>query len=78
MKVKLLSKNPVLKSQDYEKPFKLIMDSRDVGTGAMLLQKNKNQKLVRWSLPLQEYNLEIQHIPWSEYMVADALSRYIR
>ena len=35
--------------------------------------KNKNQRLVRWSLALQEYNLEIQHIPGSENV--DALSR---
>ena len=39
--------------------------------------KNKNQRLVRWSLALQKYNLEIQHIPGSENMVADALSRCI-
>ena len=38
---------------------------------------NKNQRLVRWSLALQEYNLEIQHIPGSENVVADALSRCI-
>ena len=39
--------------------------------------KNKNQRLVRWSLALQEYNLEVQHIPGSENVVADALSRCI-
>ena len=43
--------------------------------------KNKNQRLVRWSLALREYNneynLEIQHIPGSENVVADALSRCI-
>ena len=128
----LLQKSPVLKSPDYEKPFKLIIDSSDVGTGSVLVQeasdgldhpvsyfskkflkyqknysvveketlglvlalehfdvylgstpfkikvytdhnplsflktmKNKNQRLVRWSLALQEYNLEIQHIPGS-------------
>ena len=144
-KVKLLlQKSPVLKSPDYEKPFKLIIDSCDVGTGSVLVQeasdgldhpvsyfskkflkyqknysvveketlglvlalehfdvylgstpfkikvytdhnpltflktmKNKNQRLVRWSLALQEYNLEIQHIPGSENVVADALSRCI-
>ena len=144
-KVKLLlQKFPVLKSPDYEKPFKLIIDSSDVGTGSVLVQeasdgldhpvsyfskkflkyqknysvveketlglvlalehfdvylgstpfkikvytdhnpltflktmKNKNQRLVRWSLALQEYNLEIQHIPGSENVVADALSRCI-
>ena len=144
-KVKLLlQKSPVLKSPDYEKPFKLIIDSSDVGTGSVLVQeasdgldhpvsyfskkflkyqknysvveketlglvlalehfdvylgstpfkikvytdhnpltflktmKKKNQRLVRWSLALQEYNLEIQHIPGSENVVADALSRCI-
>ena len=144
-KVKLLlQKSPVLKSPDYEKPFKLIIDSSDVGTGSVLVQeasdgldhpvsyfskkflkyqknysvveketlglvlalehfdvylgstpfkikvytdhnpltflktmKNKNQRLVRWSLALQEYNLEIQHIPGSENVVADTLSRCI-
>ena len=144
-KVKLLlQKSPVLKSPDYEKPFKLIIDSSDVGTGSVLVQeasdgldhpvsyfskkflkyqknysvveketlglvlalehfdvylgstpfkikvytdhnpltflktmKNKNQRLVRWSLALQEYNLEIRHIPGSENVVADALSRCI-
>ena len=144
-KVKLLlKKSPVLKSPDYEKPFKLIIDSSDVGTGSVLVQeasdgldhpvsyfskkflkyqknysvveketlglvlalehfdvylgstpfkikvytdhnpltflktmKNKNQRLVRWSLALQEYNLDIQHIPGCENVVADALSRCI-
>ena len=144
-KVKLLlQKSPVLKRPDYEKPFKLIIDSSDVGTGSVLVQeasdgldhpvsyfskkflkyqknysvveketlglvlalehfdvylgstpfkikvytdhnpltflktmKNKNQRLVRWSLALQEYNLEIQHIPGSENVIADALSRCI-
>ena len=144
-KVKLLlQKSPVLKSPDYEKPFKLIIDSSDVGTGSVIVQeasdgldhpvsyfskkflkyqknysvveketlglvlalehfdvylgstpfkikvytdhnpltflktmKNKNQRLVRWSLALQEYNLDIQHIPGSENVVADALSRCI-
>ena len=144
-KVKLLlQKSPILKSPDYEKPFKLIIDRSDVGTGSVLVQeasdgldhpvsyfskkflkyqknysvveketlglvlalehfdvylgstpfkikvytdhnpltflktmKNKKQRLVRWSLALQEYNLEIQHIPGSENVVADALSRCI-
>ena len=39
--------------------------------------KNKNIRLVRWSLALQEYDLEIQHIPGSENVVADALSRFM-
>ena len=113
-KVKLLvQKSPVLKSPDYEKPFKLIIDSSDVGTGSVLVleagrkrniglslaldhfvylgttpfkikvytdhnpltflktMKNKKQRLVRWSLALQE------HIPASVNVVADPLSRCI-
>ena len=35
----LLQKSPVLKSPDYEKPFKLIIDSSDVGTGSVLVQE---------------------------------------
>ena len=39
-KVKLLlQKSPVLKSPDYEKPFKLIIDSSDVGIGSVLVQE---------------------------------------
>ena len=32
-------KIPCFKSPDYEKPFKLIIDSSDVGTGSVLVQK---------------------------------------
>ena len=37
--------------------------------------KNTNQKLMRWALVLQEYNLKICHIKGSMNKVADALSR---
>ena len=37
--------------------------------------KNRNQRLLRWSLILQEYNLDIRHIPGKENVIADALSR---
>ena len=37
--------------------------------------KNKNQRLVRWSLTLQKYNLDIRHIKGKENVMADALSR---
>ena len=36
--------------------------------------KNKNQRLVRWSLLLQEYNLDIRHIKGKEN-IPDTLSR---
>ncbi|XP_059424715.1 retrovirus-related Pol polyprotein from transposon 17.6 isoform X1 [Carassius carassius] len=36
---------------------------------------NLNQRLMRWSLCLQEYNVDIKHKKGSENVVADALSR---
>ena len=37
--------------------------------------KNRNQKLLRWSLALQPYPLNIQHIAGKDNVLADALSR---
>ena len=37
--------------------------------------KSKNQRLLRWSLLLQSYNLDIKHIRGKDNVVADALSR---
>lgn len=37
--------------------------------------KGKNQRLLRWSLTLQEYNLEILHVKGKDNVVADTLSR---
>ena len=37
--------------------------------------KNKNQRLMRWSIFLQEWPLEIKHIPGKDNLVPDALSR---
>ena len=36
--------------------------------------KNHNQRLLRWGLLLQEYNLHLEHIKGKENVVADALS----
>ena len=37
--------------------------------------KDRNQRLLRWSLILQEYNLNILHIRGKDNIIADALSR---
>jgi hypothetical protein len=37
--------------------------------------KTDNQRLLRWSLTLQEYNLEVHHVKGSDNVLADALSR---
>lgn len=37
--------------------------------------KNKSQRLMRWSLLLQGYNLEFKHIPGKQNIIADGLSR---
>lgn len=37
--------------------------------------KNKNQRLTRWCLILQPYDLEIRHIKGRDNLIADALSR---
>ena len=37
--------------------------------------KNKNQRLLRWGLFLQGYNLDIKHIKGKDNIIADALSR---
>ena len=37
--------------------------------------KNKNQRLVRWGLFLQEYNLDIKHIKGKDNLIEDELSR---
>ena len=37
--------------------------------------KLKNQKILRWSLLIQSYNLEIKHIKGTNNVIADALSR---
>ena len=41
----------------------------------MSRMKDKNQKILRWSLIIQRYNLEIRHIKGKDNIIADALSR---
>lgn len=37
--------------------------------------KNCNQRIMRWSLMLQAYSLDIKHVRGRDNLVADALSR---
>ena len=37
--------------------------------------RNSNQRLMRWSLILQPYDLEIRHVRGADNILADALSR---
>ena len=37
--------------------------------------KNNNQRLMRWCLMLQEYNIDIKHIKGKDNIIADTLSR---
>ena len=37
--------------------------------------KNKNRRILNWSLKLQEYDLDIQHIKGKDNVIADSLSR---
>lgn len=39
--------------------------------------RNKNQRLLRWSLALQKYNIELYHIKGKDNLVADTLSRNV-
>ncbi len=40
-------------------------------------RKTKNQRLVRWSLLLQQYDLKIEQVPERQNVVADAVSRVV-
>ena len=40
--------------------------------------RNKNERLTRWSLMLQEYDVIIRHIKGKDNVIADALSRSFR
>ena len=37
--------------------------------------RNHNQRLMRWAILIQDYNLEIRHTKGSDNVLADALSR---
>lgn len=37
--------------------------------------KNQNQRLLRWSLILQEFDIEVIHVKGKDNIIADALSR---
>ena len=56
-------------------PFKIKVYTDHNPLTFLKTMKNKNQRLVRWSLALQEYNLDIQHIPGSENVEADGVPK---
>ena len=39
--------------------------------------KNRNQRLLRWSLALKECDVKIQHVKGQDNVIVDALSRAI-
>ena len=39
--------------------------------------KHKNERLLRWSITLQNYPLQIEHVPGSKNVLADAMSRSV-
>ena len=41
----------------------------------LLFVKNSNQRLLRWSMLYQQYNMEIHHIRGRDKIITDALSR---
>ena len=38
--------------------------------------KNKNRRLMRWSLALQDFNIVVEHIKGKDNIIADTLSRH--
>ena len=54
-------------------PIKILTDHNPL----LFLQryKNKNRRLMRWSLILQEWDIDINHIPGRENKIPDILSR---
>ena len=39
--------------------------------------KNKNRRLMNWSLMLQDFNIELEHVKGRDNIVADVLSRLL-
>ena len=54
-------------------PIKVFTDNNPLTFLAKM--KNKNSRLTRWSLILQEYDLDIKHVKGTDNVIADTLSR---
>jgi len=56
-----------------QKPLKIYTDHNPLVFLSKM--KNKNRRLLNWSLVLQEYDLEIKHVKGKDNIIADCLSR---
>ncbi|RDY09609.1 Retrovirus-related Pol polyprotein from transposon gypsy, partial [Mucuna pruriens] len=79
---------PILQAPNLDLPFQLMCDASNSAMGAVLAQRagvgqpvhkpDAKPRLIRWMLPLQEFNIEIRDKKGAENSVADHLSRIER
>ncbi|GJR55779.1 reverse transcriptase domain-containing protein [Tanacetum coccineum] len=75
IKVKLTCA-PVIVSPNWNLPFELMCDASDFAVGAVLGQKDDAKpRLIRWTMLLQEFDIEIKYRKGTENVTADHLSR---
>ena len=61
----------------YQNPHKIIIYTDHNPITFLSRMKNNNQRLLRWALFLQEYDLDIRHVRGKDNIFADALSRAV-
>ena len=69
-----------LKTPDLEgfvnfKEEELVLFAKHLNLNFKVSMRNKKQRLTRWSLLLQEYDVIVKHIKGKDNVIADALSR---